>query len=42
MQVEAIYDHGKLEFLRPIQLRHQRIRVVVEVPDTEVETEQTS
>ncbi len=37
MQVEAIYDHGKLEFSRPLRLRHQRIKVVVEVPDMEID-----
>ncbi len=37
MQVEAIYDHGKLEFSRPSRLRHQRIKVVVEVPDMEID-----
>ncbi len=37
MKVEAIYDHGKLEFVEPLQLKHERIRLVVTVPDDEVE-----
>lgn len=37
MQVEAIYNSGKLEFVQPLQLRHQRFRVVVTVPDHEVD-----
>lgn len=37
MQVEAIYNSGKLEFVQPLQLRHQRFRVVVTVPDHEIE-----
>ncbi len=38
MQVEALYDHGRLEFIRPLQLRHQRLRLIVEVPDEELVT----
>ncbi len=38
MQVEALYDHGHLEFIRPLQLRHERLRVLVEVPDEELVT----
>ena len=36
MQVEALYDHGRLEFTRPLQLRHERLRLLVEVPDAEL------
>lgn len=36
MQVEAIYDHGNLAFAKPLQLRHNQLRLVVEVPDDEV------
>jgi len=25
MEVEAIYDHGKLEFVRPLKLKHERV-----------------
>lgn len=36
MQVEAIYDQGRIELTQPLQLRHPRVRVLVEVPDEEV------
>ncbi|MFA6013586.1 MAG: hypothetical protein WC742_00850 [Gallionellaceae bacterium] len=36
MQVEAIYDHGRLEFIRPIQFKHERLNIIVEVPDEEI------
>ena len=36
MQVEAIYDQGRLEFARPLKLKHQRIRLVVEIADDEI------
>ncbi len=36
MQVEAIYDHGRLEFIRPIQFKHERLNLVVSVPDDEI------
>lgn len=36
MQVEAIYDHGRLEFIRPMQLKHERLNLIVEVPDDEI------
>lgn len=38
MQVEVLYDHGRLEFTRPLQLRHERLRLLVEVPDEELVT----
>ena len=38
MQVEAIYDRGTLEFVHPLQLKHDRLRLVVEVPDEELLT----
>jgi len=37
MQIEAIYDHGKLELIKPLRLKHQRIKVTVEIPDAEIE-----
>jgi hypothetical protein len=37
MEVEAIDDHGKLEFVRPLKLKHERVRLGVTVPDDEVE-----
>ena len=33
MQVDAIYDNGKLKFAQDISLKHQRFRVKVEIPD---------
>jgi len=38
MQIEAIYDDGKLELTKPLRLKHQRIKVMVEIPDSEIET----
>lgn len=42
MQIEAIYDQGKLEFISPVKLRSGRIRVKVEIPDEEVQTDPPS
>lgn len=36
MHIEAIYDQGRLEFQRPVTLKHQRLRVRVEIPDQEI------
>lgn len=36
MQIEAIYDQGRLEFQHSITLKHQRFRVRVEIPDQEI------
>lgn len=38
MQIEAIYKNGKLEFSQPIQLKHSRVRLLVEIPDEEIAT----
>lgn len=37
MEIEAIYDRGKLEFISPVKLKRERLRVMVEVPDEEIE-----
>ncbi len=37
MEIEAIYDQGRLEFISPIHLKNRRIRVKVEIPDEEIE-----
>ncbi len=37
MQVEAIYTHGQLQFLTPLKFKHDTLRVIVEVPDAEIE-----
>jgi hypothetical protein len=39
MNIEAIYDHGKLSFVTPIRLKHGKFRVIVTVPDDEVEVQ---
>lgn len=39
MQVEAIYDQGRLEFISPIRLKQGRIHLVVQIPDEEIITE---
>lgn len=38
MQVEAIYSQGRIEFVQPLRLKHDHIRLVVNVPDEEMET----
>ncbi len=39
MNIEAIYDHGKLSFLTPVRLKHETLRVTITVPDDEVEVQ---
>ncbi|MBK5970198.1 MULTISPECIES: hypothetical protein [Thiorhodovibrio] len=36
MQIDAIYDQGRLEFQRSLTLKHQRFLVRVEIPDQEI------
>lgn len=36
MQVEAIYNHGTLEFLKPVKFIHQRFPVRVEIAQQEL------
>ncbi|MGF1546420.1 MAG: hypothetical protein ACFCUG_03730 [Thiotrichales bacterium] len=36
MQIEAIYDQGKLEFVSPIKLKLGRIRLLVQIADADV------
>ena len=36
MQLEAIYDRGKLSFAQPVKLRNDHVRLVVNVPDDEL------
>lgn len=36
MQVKAIYENGRLEFSRPIQLKRGRLTLLVEVPDEDI------
>jgi hypothetical protein len=37
MQLEGMYDQGRLEFVHPLQLKHRRVRLMVTVPDEELE-----
>lgn len=37
MQIEAIYDHGRLEFVTPVRLKRERLRLRVEVPDDAID-----
>lgn len=39
MQVEAIYNRGRLEFVHPLKLKHDHLLLVVEVPDEELALE---
>ena len=36
MQIEALYQQGRVEFLKPIQLKRDRFKMIVELPDDEV------
>ena len=38
MQVEVIYNEGRLEFVQPIKLKHDHLRLIVVVPDDEIDT----
>jgi hypothetical protein len=38
MQVEAIYDQGKLEWITPVKLKPGRIHLVVQIPDEQIVT----
>ena len=36
MKLEAVYDRGRLEFSRPVKFKSDRVRIKVEVPDSEI------
>jgi len=36
MQLEAIYEQGRLKFLKPVRFKSDRIYLKVEVPDSEI------
>lgn len=38
MQLEAIYSNGQLSFAQPVKLKHDNLRLIVNVPDEEIET----
>jgi len=42
MQIEAIYRQGRLEFITPVKLKSDNIRVLVEVPDEAVEPQDSA
>lgn len=37
MQVEAIYNKGRIELVQRLRLRHDQVRLLVTIPDEEVE-----
>lgn len=37
MQVEAIYSNGRLEFVAPLHLKRTPVKVLVNVPDEEID-----
>lgn len=42
MQIQAIYNQGRLEFEQPIQFKHDNIRLIVTVPDEEIELQSSN
>lgn len=36
MQIEVLYKQGRVEFLEPLQLKHDQFRMIIELPDEEV------
>jgi len=40
MQIDAIYDNGRLIFTKPVRLKKKRLQLKVMIPDTEIETGQ--
>lgn len=42
MQVEAIYNQGKIELSQPLRLKHNHVRLVVTVPDDEIEVQDST
>jgi len=38
MQLEAIYNQGRLEFRQPVQFHHDHFAVIVEVEEQEIKT----
>ena len=40
MEIEAIYDHGRLELPKDIRLKHQRFKVRLEIPNEELAAEE--
>jgi hypothetical protein len=42
MQLQAIYNQGRIEFEQPIRLKHDNIRLIVTVPDEEIELQSSN
>jgi hypothetical protein len=42
MQVEAIYNHGTIQLVQPLRLKHDHVRLMLIVPDEEVERDFTT
>ena len=38
MQLEALYDDGRISLITPVKLRHRRVQVTVTVADSELES----
>lgn len=36
MQIEAVYDHGRVKLPDHVQLRHQRFTLRLDIPDDEI------
>lgn len=36
MRIEAQYQQGWVEFLEPVRLKHDRFRMIIELPDEEI------
>ena len=38
MQVAATYDNGIIRFTQPIQLKHRQFKLMIDLPESEIET----
>jgi hypothetical protein len=36
MLIEAVYDKGQIRFLRAVELAHDRFKIKVDIPDSEI------
>ena len=41
MQVTAIYDNGAIRFMQPVQFKHSKFEVVMNIPDEAIATKPT-
>jgi len=42
MKIEAIYQHGRLEFTRPVAFKHEPVRVVVDIAECDLSSDSPS